>query len=88
MCDPTAGRDLKTCVARLNVAIAALLFPGSIFRAVMGPSVKGLTAVPQVPAMMNGKIHWTEQLGNAFPRHMTTSWTPSSAPGNADAPDT
>lgn len=30
------------------------------------PSVKGLTAVPQVLAMMNDKLDWTEQLGEAF----------------------
>ena len=30
------------------------------------PSVKGLTAVPQVLAMMNEKLDWTNQLGEAF----------------------
>jgi Protein of unknown function (DUF3300) len=30
------------------------------------PSVKGLTAVPQVLAMMNDKIDWTKQLGEAY----------------------
>ena len=30
------------------------------------PSVKGLTAVPQVLAMMNEKLDWTAQLGEAF----------------------
>src|SRR6516165_1055643 len=30
------------------------------------PSVKGLTAVPQVLAMMNDKLYWTQQLGEAF----------------------
>ena len=30
------------------------------------PSVKGLTAVPQVLAMMNEKLDWTAQLGDAF----------------------
>jgi len=30
------------------------------------PSVKGLTAVPQVLAMMNDKLDWTQQLGEAF----------------------
>jgi Protein of unknown function (DUF3300) len=29
-------------------------------------SVKGLTAVPQVLAMMNDKLDWTQQLGEAF----------------------
>src|SRR5260370_16189997 len=30
------------------------------------PSVKGLTAVPQVLTMMNDKLDWTQQLGEAF----------------------
>ena len=30
------------------------------------PSVKGLTSVPQVLAMMNDKLDWTQQLGEAF----------------------
>ncbi len=30
------------------------------------PSVKGLTSVPQVLAMMNEKLDWTNQLGEAF----------------------
>jgi len=30
------------------------------------PSVKGLTAVPQVLSMMNDKLDWTQQLGEAF----------------------
>lgn len=30
------------------------------------PSVKSLTAVPQVLAMMNDKLDWTQQLGDAF----------------------
>jgi hypothetical protein len=30
------------------------------------PSVKGLTAVSQVLAMMNDKLEWTQQLGEAF----------------------
>src|SRR5262245_41167936 len=30
------------------------------------PSVKGLAAVPQVLAMMNDKLDWTQQLGEAF----------------------
>ena len=30
------------------------------------PSVKGLTSVPQVLAMMNQKLDWTNQLGEAF----------------------
>jgi hypothetical protein len=30
------------------------------------PSVKGLTSVPQVLAMMNEKLDWTQQLGEAF----------------------
>src|SRR6476661_3651301 len=30
------------------------------------PSVKGLTAVPQVLAMMNEKLDWAQQLGEAF----------------------
>src|SRR6266702_2936012 len=30
------------------------------------PSVKGLTAVPQVLAMMSDKLDWTQQLGEAF----------------------
>ena len=30
------------------------------------PSVKGLTSVPQVLAMMNEKLEWTTQLGEAF----------------------
>jgi hypothetical protein len=30
------------------------------------PSVKGLTAVPQVLAMMNEKLDWSNQLGEAF----------------------
>jgi len=30
------------------------------------PSVKGLTSVPQVLAMMNDKLEWTQQLGEAF----------------------
>ena len=30
------------------------------------PSVKGLTSVPQVLSMMNDKLDWTEQLGEAF----------------------
>jgi hypothetical protein len=30
------------------------------------PSVKGLTSVPQVLAMMNDKLDWTSQLGEAF----------------------
>jgi hypothetical protein len=30
------------------------------------PSVKGLTAVPQVLALMNDKLDWTQQLGEAF----------------------
>jgi len=29
-------------------------------------SVKGLTAVPQVLAMMNDKLDWTQQVGEAF----------------------
>ena len=29
-------------------------------------SVKGLTSVPQVLAMMNAKLDWTQQLGEAF----------------------
>jgi hypothetical protein len=30
------------------------------------PSVKGLTSVPQVLAMMSDKLDWTQQLGEAF----------------------
>src|SRR5215470_4778665 len=30
------------------------------------PSVKALTAVPQVLQMMNDKLDWTQQLGDAF----------------------
>src|SRR5215207_2065843 len=30
------------------------------------PSVKGLTSVPQVLAMMNDKLDWTSRLGEAF----------------------
>jgi hypothetical protein len=30
------------------------------------PSIKGLTAVPQALAMMNDKLDWTQQLGEAF----------------------
>jgi hypothetical protein len=30
------------------------------------PSVKGLTSVPQVLSMMNDKLEWTQQLGEAF----------------------
>src|ERR1051326_5041391 len=30
------------------------------------PSVKGLTSVPQVLTMMNDKLDWTQQLGEAF----------------------
>jgi Protein of unknown function (DUF3300) len=30
------------------------------------PSIKGLTAVPQVLAMMDDKLDWTQQLGEAF----------------------
>jgi Protein of unknown function (DUF3300) len=30
------------------------------------PSVKGLTTVPQVLAMMNDQLNWTQQLGEAF----------------------
>ena len=30
------------------------------------PSVKGLTSVPQVLAMMNEKLDWTQQLGETF----------------------
>ena len=30
------------------------------------PSVKGLTSVPQVLAMMNDRLDWTQQLGEAF----------------------
>ena len=30
------------------------------------PSVKGLTSVPQVLSMMNDKLDWTQQLGEAF----------------------
>ncbi len=30
------------------------------------PSVKSLTAFPQVLAMMNGKLDWTQKLGDAF----------------------
>jgi hypothetical protein len=30
------------------------------------PSVKGLTSVPQVLAMMNDQLDWTQQLGEAF----------------------
>src|SRR4029450_8384372 len=30
------------------------------------PSVKGLTSVPQVLAMMSDKPYWTQQLGEAF----------------------
>jgi hypothetical protein len=30
------------------------------------PSVKGLTSVPQVLSLMNDKLDWTEQLGEAF----------------------
>ena len=30
------------------------------------PSVKGLTSVPQVLSMMNEKLDWTNQLGEAF----------------------
>ena len=30
------------------------------------PSVKGLTAVPQILQMMNGKPDWTQELGDAF----------------------
>ena len=30
------------------------------------PSIKGLTSVPQVLAMMNEKLDWTNQLGEAF----------------------
>jgi Protein of unknown function (DUF3300) len=30
------------------------------------PSVKGLTSVPQVLVMMNDKLDWTQQLGEAF----------------------
>ena len=30
------------------------------------PSIKGLTSVPQVLSMMNDKLDWTQQLGEAF----------------------
>lgn len=44
--------------------------PGQIANAVAGqnwdPSVKGLTAFPQVLSMMDQNLEWTTQLGNAY----------------------
>ena len=50
--------------AHSNVHGAAL--QDAMQREQWDPSVKGLAAVPQVLSMMNDKLDWTQQLGEAF----------------------
>jgi hypothetical protein len=42
-------------------------------------SVKSLVSFPQVLTMMNEKLDWTQNLGDAFLARRKRSWTPSSA---------
>lgn len=75
--DPLLAQVLTASTYPLEVTLAARWveknpnLKGSALESAMqqqpwDPSVKGLTSVPQVLAMMNEKLDWTNQLGEAF----------------------
>jgi hypothetical protein len=75
--DPLLAQVLTASTYPLEVTLAARWveknpnLKGSALEGAMqqqpwDPSVKGLTSVPQVLAMMNEKLDWTNQLGEAF----------------------
>jgi len=49
-----------------NVNVKGAALEEAMQKQTWDPSVKGLTSVPQVLAMMNEKLDWTNQLGEAF----------------------
>ena len=52
--------------AEKNASVKGPALEAAMQKEPWDPSVKGLTAVPQVLAMMNEKLDWTAQLGEAF----------------------
>jgi Protein of unknown function (DUF3300) len=52
--------------SQANLGVAGEALEDSMQKEVWDPSVKGLTAVPQVLQMMNDKLDWTHALGDAF----------------------
>ncbi len=75
--DSLLAQILTASTYPLEVAMAArwseknLKLTGAVLEDAMqkqswDPSVKALTSVPQVLAMMNDKLDWTQQLGEAF----------------------
>ena len=75
--DPLLAQVLAASTYPLEVTLAARWveknpnLKGSALESAMlqqpwDPSVKGLTSVPQVLSMMNEKLDWTNQLGEAF----------------------
>ncbi len=75
--DPLLAQVLTASTYPLEVAMAAhwseknpnlkgAALENAMQKQPWDPSVKGLTSVPQVLAMMNDKLDWTSQLGEAF----------------------
>ncbi len=52
--------------AKANPKVTGKVLEDAMQQQAWDPSVKSLTAVPQVLAMMNDKLDWTQQLGDAF----------------------
>ncbi len=52
--------------SQANVGVTGEALEDAMQKEAWDPSVKGLTAVPQVLQMMNDKLHWTHALGDAF----------------------
>lgn len=52
--------------SRSNPNVTGFALQGAMAKQRWDPSVKALTAVPQSLQMMNDKIEWTQQLGDAF----------------------
>lgn len=52
--------------SKANPKVSGKALEDALQKQTWDPSVKSLTAVPQVLAMMNEKIDWTQKLGDAF----------------------
>src|SRR5262245_65544664 len=52
--------------ARDNPSVSGQALEEAMQKQSWDPSVKALTAVPQTLQMMNDKLDWTQQLGDAF----------------------
>src|SRR5690349_14531958 len=52
--------------AQSNPGVAGQALEDAMQKQQWDPSVKSLTAIPQTLQMMNDKLDWTQQLGDAF----------------------